>query len=317
MAGNLQGIGFSELTPAGTPGFADQSSAFRGLTVGPLKIDYGPKGTTSHFTVSCLTIAPLINYYNYIIQFGGSGTFLGCDVGADGTTGAETKSLEVSVPGLVNGLTSLLAELYFDAWELLTNENTDSIFANPLIVGASGWMTDNDKVVLSYVATQGGTVSEAVGASNAAVTAGTLTAPVAGGSAGKYVAPTDSRSKQIYLEILKGQTEFERPAYVLRHTSYCSAGALYNTSAANTEEIYSPAQLLTEVGSGWTYNLPPRLYSKIAGILFQIAPTTEATYYTWGWKKTIAREVVQANFMVEVETEYALALWSNLRYALR
>jgi hypothetical protein len=103
----------------------------------------------------------------------------------------------------------------------------------------------------------------------------------------------------------------------LRHTSYCSAGALYNTSTANTEKIYSPAQLLTEVGSGWTYNLPPRLYSKIAGIPEQYAPATEASYYTWGWKKTISREPVLSNFMVECETEYVLNLWSNLRYALR
>lgn len=286
------------------------------LTFGPIKVDYGPKGTTTHFTVSCLLIAPLVSYYNYIITFGASGSFLGCDVGLDGATTAEVKSLEVSLPGLPAGF-GFLSELFFDSWELLTNEPTDSIFNNPLIVGSTGWMTDNDKVVLSYVATQGGTVSEAVSSCNAAITAGTLPAPVAGGSGGLYQAPTDDRSKQIYLEILKGQTEFERPAYVLRHTSYCSAGSLYNTSTANVEKIYTPAQLLTEVGSGWTYNLPPRLYSKIASIPFQVAPTTEASFYQWGWKKTISREPVLSNFMVECSTEYALGLWSNLRYAPR
>ena len=299
MAGNLQGVGFA------------------GLTFGPIKIDYGPKGTTSHFTASCLTIGPLINYYNYVIQFGASGTFLGCDVGIDGVTSAEVKSLEVSVPGLVNNLGIALSELYFDSWELLTNENSDSIFNNPLIVGSSGWMTDNDKVVLSYVATQGGTVAEAVTACNAAITAGTLPAPTAGGSAGLYIAPTDARSKQIYLEILKGQVEFERPAYVLRHTSYCSAGALYNTNVSYTQCLYTPGQLLTECGSNWTYNLPPRLYSKISAIPYQYAPTTEASFYTWSWLKTISREVVQANFMVEISTEYSLNLWSSLRYAAR
>lgn len=294
-----------------------QFQGYAGLVPGSLKIDYGPKGTTSHFTLQCPTIGPLINYYNYIIQFGGSGEFLGLDVGVDGQTSAFDKLLSVSVPGLVNNLSNYIAELYFDSWELLTNETQDSIFNNPLIVGPSGWMTDNDKVVLSYVATQGGTISQAVAASNAAVALGTLPAPTTGGSAGQYTAPTDSRSKQIYIELLKGQTQFERPAYVLRHTSYCSAGALYNTSTAYTECIYSPGQLLTECGSGWTYNLPPRLYSKIAGIPYQYAPTTEAAFYTWGWKKTIAREPVLANFLVEVSTEYSLALWSNLRYALR
>jgi hypothetical protein len=299
-----------------------QGSGFLALTFGPLKIDYGPKGTTTHFTVTCLTIGPLIAYYNYIVQFGASGTFLGCDVGLDGSTGAEVKSLEVSVPGLLNNLQSVLSELYFDLWELLTNEPTDSIFNNPLIVGAAGWMTDNDKVILSSVAINGFALDEALADANKRCndTPQSLSYPASGGtgdSPSQYQSPSDSRSKQIYIEIMKGQTEFERPAYVLRHTSYCSAGALYNTSTANTGKIYTPAQLLTEVGSGWTYNLPPRLYSKIAGIPFQLAPTTEAGYYEWGWKKTISREPVMANFMVECETEYALNLWSTLRYEPR
>jgi hypothetical protein len=299
MAGNLQGVGFS------------------GLTVGPLKIDYGPKGMTSHYTVSCLEIGPLQAYYNYIVQFGASGTFLGCDKGVDGVTTAETKSLEVSVPGLVANLGSVLSELFFDSWELLTNENTDSIFNNPLIVGSTGWMTDNDKVVLSYCATNGLTIAQSVSTANAAITAGTLPAPTTGGSAGKYQAPTDSRSKQIYLEILKGQTEFGRPSKVLRHVSYCSAGSLYNNSIDGEECIYTTAQLLSEAGSGWTYNLPPRLYSEIAAQPVQYAPATEAAFYTWGWKKTVGREPVMSNFIVEREVEYALGLWSNLRYQPR
>jgi hypothetical protein len=303
MAGNLQAFGFDE------------------LTFGPVKIDYGPKGTTTHFTVTCPQIGQLINYYNYIIQFGASGTFLGCDVGLDGVTTAEVKSLEVSVPGIANSLTNLLAELYFDSWELLANEITDSIFNNPLIVGSTGWMTDNDKVILSYVATNGGTISQAVSACNAACNASpaTLPHPVTGGigSPTQYQAPSDARSQQIFLELLKGQTEFGRPSKVLRHTSYCSAGALYNSSIQYEECIYTAAQLLSEVGSGWTYNLPPRLYSEIAAQPVQFAPTTESAFYTFGWKKTIGREPVMANFMIEREVEYALGLWSNLRYALR
>lgn len=300
MAGNKQAIGWS------------------GLTFGPIKIDYGPKGTTTHFTVSEANnnAAALINYYNYIIQFGASGTFLGLDKGVDSITSAEVMSLEVSFPGIPAGY-GFLSELLFDSWELLTNENTDSIFNNPLIVGSSGWMTDNDKVVLSYCATNGYTIAQSVATANAAISAGTLPAPESGGSGGLYIAPTDARSIQIYLEILKGQTEFGRPAKVLRHTSYCSAGNLYNSSIANEECIYTTAQLLTEVGSGWTYNLPPRLYSEIAAQPIQYAPTTEAAFYLWGWKKTVGREPVLSNFLVEREVEYALGLWSTLRYAPR
>jgi len=299
MAGNKQGVGDGR------------------LTFGPIKIDYGPKGTTTHFTVTCLTLWPLINYYNYIIQFGASGSFLGCDVGQDGITSAENKSLEVSVPGLVNNQAQYLTELFFDSWELLSNENTDSIFNNPLIVGAGGWMTDNDKVILSYVATGGGNVADAIASCNTDVASGTLPAPTTGGAAGLYIAPTDGRSQQLLIEIKKGQVEFGRPSKVLRHTSYCSAGALYNTGIGYEECIYTPAQLLSEVGSGWTYNLPPRLYSEISAQPFQYAPATEAPYYKWGWKKSIGREPVLTNFMVERDVEYCLGLWSTIRYGSR
>lgn len=304
MAGNLQNLGLDE------------------LTFGPVKVSYGPKGNTTHFTVTCPTIAPLVAYYNYAVQFGAAGDFLGCDVGSDGVTSAEVKSLEVSYPGLAGTLGGFLSELFFDSWEFLTNEPTDSIFINPLIVGSTGWMTDNDKVVLSYIATNGGRMADAVSECNYRCNSvpQSLPYPATGGTAdvpSQYQSPSDPRSKQIFLEIMKGQTEYEKPAYVLRHTSYCSPGALYNSATDGTQQIYTTAQLLTEVGSGWTYNLPPRLYSKISGIPIQMAPTVEAPYYQFGWLKTIAREVQLANFMIEVETEYSLNLWSNLRYAPR
>jgi hypothetical protein len=307
MAGNLQNRGYNV------------------LTFGPLKIDYGPKGTTSHFTVTCPTIQPLINYYNYIVSFGASGTLEGADTGSDGVTSAEVKRLEVSIPGLVNGLENYIDELYFDTWELLTNEATESIFSNPLIVGnesgGTGWMNDNDKVVLSYMARNNCTMAEAVSDLNAMVNATpqSLNPPISGGAAGspdQYQGVSDVRSIQIMLEIQKGQGEYENPTYVLRHTSYCSPTALYDSSIENVECIYTPAQLLTEVGSGWTYNLPPRLYSKIAQIPVRYPPLTEADYYVFGWLKRITREPQLSNFMISVETEYECNLWSNLRYAL-
>ena len=299
-----------------------QSGGFAGLTPGPIKIDYGPKGTTTHFTMSCNTIGPLIAYYNYIIQFGASGTFLGCDVGIDGLLSAEVKSLEVSVPGLVNNLSLFLSELYFDSWELLTNESTDSIFNNPLIVGAAGWMNDNDKAVLSYVALKDVDIPAAVSAWNtmAGLTPQGVHYPVTGGTGASpslYQNPSDARSVQIFTEIQKGQTEFGSPSKVLRHTSYCSAGSLYNTGIGFEECIYTPAQLLSEVGSGWTYNLPPRLYSEISAQPIQFAAPAEAPFYQWGWKKTVGREPVLSNFIVEREVEYSLGLWSSLKYALR
>ena len=299
--------------------------------VGPVVIEYGPKGMTSRYTMTCPTIQPLIDYYNYIVKYGASGTFKGLDSSADGTLGAAEKELEVSVPGIVNNYGRYISELFFDSWELLTNEQNDTIFANPLIVGngtgGTGWMTDNDKAVLSWMARNGGSgsanpIAQAVTACNAMcnMTPQALPYPILGGTGAsphQYQAPSDPRSVQLLLEIMKGQSEYERPTYVLRHTSYCSSNSMYNTSRNYIEHIYTPAQLLTEVGSGWTYNLPPRLYSEIAQIPQEYAPSMEASYYTWGWLKRKTREPVMSNFVVEIATEYVCGLWSNLRYAQR
>lgn len=292
MAGTLQSVG-------------DPS-----LTFGPIVVDYGTKGCTTHFSVSCMTIGPLISYYNYIVQFGASGQFHGLGYGNDGVTTAFEKRLDVSLPGLPTNF-GAISELFFDQWELLSNETAQTIFANPLIVGSTGWMVENDKTVLSTMSQYGLPISGAVDQANSdyKVTNGTDRIPL-------YSAPTVPKSLQLEIEIKKGQIEYENPTYVLRHTSYCSPDQNYDSSINNVETIYSPAELLTEVATGWTYNLPARLYSKIASIPTQVAPTDEATYYSWGWLKRITRETVLSNFMIEVSTEYQLALWSNLRYAL-
>jgi len=276
------------------------------LIPGSLRIEYGPKGCTSHFSLICPTIGPLVQYLNYVQARGGSGEIMGCDVGIDGQTGAVEKSMTVSIPGLVNNLNQFIQELYFDQWELLSDHGTDSIFSNPLITGSAGWMDANDKDVLSEVATKQLSLSAAVTQADTDVSAN---AP--------HSLPTDPRSLQIMTELLKGQSEYQSPNYVLRHTSYCSANSLYNTSVANTQLIYSPAQLLTEVGTNWTYNCPPRLISVISSIPYQFAPADEASYYSWGWLKSITRQPVLSNFIVETNTEYACGLWSNLRYAHR
>ncbi|MEN6533321.1 MAG: hypothetical protein ABFD89_06635 [Bryobacteraceae bacterium] len=276
----------------------------------------GPKGSTTHFRVHSPSLAALTNYHNYILTYGASVTFRGCD-------GGEDRSLDVELPGMSSVTAGVLSELFFDQWELLTNEATDTIFANPLIVGGVSPVLDyNGKTVLSKLALNGGSLVNAVNRCNADLVSagGNLTAPTVGngGTAdGKFQAPSSAAAKQLTLEILKGQTEYMKPTYVLRHTSYCSAGATYNANVAGSMLIYSTAQLLSEVSRGWTYNLPQRLNSKVAAIPYQSAPGEEASYYTWGWLKKITREPVLANFMVEVSSEYELALWSNLRYWLR
>jgi len=302
MAGNLLSVGNS------------------GLTFGPMEILYSPRGMTTRLRVTCPSLGPLVAYFNTIKSAGASGRFLGLDNGTDGVTTAENKELEVEFPGLFSAAALLIGDVSFDQWELVTNESSETIFANPLIVGGgSPVLNYNAKTVLSRLARDGGTLSQAIDSCNSDITSGNLTAPTAGngGTAdGKFQKPSTGAATQLTVEILKGQTEYENPTYVLRHTSYTSATDTYNSNLANVMQIYSPAQLLTEVGSGWAYNLPTRLYSKIASIPFQSAPGDESSYYTWGWLKKITREPVLSNFIVEVSTEYELGLWSNLRYAL-
>lgn len=276
------------------------------LTVGPIVVDFGPKGTTTRYTLTCPTAAPLVAYYNYIIRFGASGVLYGCDYGSDGVTSGMEKKLEVCLPGLLATM-GFINELLFDQWEILTNEDSDSIFDNPLIVGVHGWMNQNDKDVLSTMQLTNSSLSDAPGKADTYV-------PSYVATYGNHIAPTDTRSLQLAKEIVKQQAEYQRPSYVLRHTSYCSAGSLYNTATSGTQMLYTNGQLLSEIGSGWNFNCPNRIISEIASIPQQFAAADEAAFYEWSWLKTISRQSNLTNFLVETSTEYALGLWSTLRY---
>ena len=281
-----------------------QSIGYAGLNFGAIEVVYGPKGVTTRYTVQCTTIQPLVNYYNLIVQFGASGIFKGLDLGVDGATSAEEKTLSVEFPGIFTSISNIISILYFDQWELITNEASDTIFDNKFITGTNSLnsfstpiLNYNDKIVLSRFDRVGGSLSDAITSLNQDILDGNIVPPVAGAgpfgggtAAGQFQAPGLSSPKDAYggtapqqlaVEISVGQDDFERPTYVLRHTSYCNPNSLYNSGIEFTECIYTPAQLLTEVGSGWTYNLPPRLYSKIAQIPVEFTAVTEQPYYLW------------------------------------
>jgi hypothetical protein len=294
MAGNLQFLGNITLV----------NESF--------KVKYGPKGLVTVFRMTSPSIAALISYYNYIQPFGASGELSGVD-------GGQERYIDVEVPGITTNIQGVLNELLFDEWELLSNESAESIFANPLIVsGGTPVLNYNDRVVLSRLSRDGGTISSAVTSCNSDITSGNLTAPNPGNggtSANQFQKPATGAPTQLALEILKGQTEYAAPTRVLRHQSYCSPTQLYNSSTAREETVYSVAHLLSEISTGWNYNCPPRLISKISGIPSRAAATDESGYYFWGWKKSISREVLLPDFVMEISTEYELGLWSNIRYA--
>lgn len=226
-------------------------------------------------------------------------------LGASGTLhfAQDDPTYEYELPGIPSNLTNLIPELFFDDWQLLSNESTDSIWRNQIILGQINY---NDRTVLARMERKSFTSKEAVAELNLD--------PLFSGTT--FVVPTGAVSKQLGKEIDKNQTEYEAPVHVLIHTTVCSPTKLYNVARSNVMKIYTPAQLLTEVSSGWTYNLPDRLYSEIASIPVETAPDDESAYYQWGWLKKITRTVTTSNFMMEVGTEYVLGLWSTLRYGL-
>src|ERR1019366_6095788 len=166
----------------------------------------GPKGSTTHYKVNCTSVANLVAYYNYLLTFGASVSFAGCD-------GGEHRELVVELPGMSSVTVGMLSELFFDQWELLTNEANETSFANPLIVGGDYPVLNyNDKTVLSKLALNGGQLVDTVNRCNADLApAGNLPPP----PGGKFVAPTAPAAAQLTLEIMKGQTEYMKPTYVL------------------------------------------------------------------------------------------------------
>lgn len=323
--------------PLGDPSFVGDVTNLKFTTLHTVA---GPKGTVSRYSVFCPNVEVLTAYAQYITQSGATIDFVGPDLGTE-------RDMTVELPGIAAGVN--VPELFFDQWELLTNEASDTIFADPQLITPQPALTlyypnpvlnYNDKVVLSRVARTGDNITNAVTDCNTDISTGNLPPPLIGtgprggggpntglaGTPGQFQAPGLNSPKdafggfaptQIYHELKKGQAEYGAPTYVLRHTSYCSPGASYNTSIAHTYQIYTPAALLSEIASGWTYNCPFRLLSKISQIPVQFAAPEESPYYTWGWLKKITRETQMANFMVEVAVEYECALWSSLRYAIR
>jgi hypothetical protein len=277
----------------------------------PTELLFDPRRGMSfrqHVTCGKLTAtaqAQLLAIVNQVQGWGASGKMV---------FSQEKPSLEYELVGVPSNLTGTLSELFFDDWQMQIDDLTNTIFANTII---GTWLSYNDRMVLQRYMKLGSSTAlqDVVTSLNTDVTAGVLTPPA---GASTFSAPASTAyQQQIFKQIDKDQTEFLDPLPVLHHTSVCSPGSTYNVSRANEMCIYTPAQLLSEVGSGWTNNLPPRLYSQISSYPYRYAPADEASYFTWGWLKTRATQGTQTNFMVEVHQEYKLNLWPNIYYALR
>lgn len=245
-------------------------------------------------------------------------------------------SLEYELPGVPSNLP--VTELFFDDWQMQIDDLTNTIFTNT-VLGSN--LLYNDRMVLQRYMKLGSSTSiedvvislnvdvNATDAAGNASPAITPPNPTNGGSAttgptGYYQFQQPSAANgafynlaaEVFKMIDKDQTEFLDPLPVLHHTTACSPGATYNATRANEMCIYTTAQLLSECGSGWTYNLPGRIYSELAAFPTRTAPPDEAAFFTWGWLKTRQTQATQTNFMIEVHQEYKLNLWPNIYYAL-
>ena len=234
---------------------------------------------------------------------------------SQGATGEFTVSpvlseLETETPiqGItINGVT--ISEYVFDQWEIETNEASESVFGDPRVQAN---ISSNDRAVIARAIADGSTLTAAAASCTTDGIGANWPSPVT-----NFVAPTAGQSLQLYNEMMKMQDAWGPFTYVLRHTSNTNAQSTYNVADNNVNQIYTTAQLLSEVQSGllWTYPIPSRLVTKILNIPVQYAETNEAAYYLWGWKKSASREQINAQFRVDIVTEYVLALWSTIRYA--
>jgi hypothetical protein len=216
---------------------------------------------------------------------------------------------ETPIGGItINGVT--ISDYVFDQWEIETNESSESLFQCPRIKNN---VSANDRAVIARAVADGTSLAAAAAACTADGV-GLNWSPVIT----TFTAPTLAMPNQLYNEMIKGQDAWGPFTYVLRHTSNVSQYSGYNVADNNVNCLYTTAQLLSEVGNAslWTYPIPARLVTKINNIPVESPAPDEADYYLWSWKKSASREQINAQFRVDIVTEYVLALWSTIRYAM-
>lgn len=113
---------------------------------------------------------------------------------------------------------------------------------------------------------------------------------------------------------IRGTTHYPVSQYVLRHTANVWNGFVGLTDDDGAGEIYSTAQLVAEVSTGWTFNCPPRLIAKIQSVGKSGTPHDG---YVFGWLKKASTENTSANNRIDISSEYWFFEWSKRLYPLR
>lgn len=212
-----------------------------------------------------------------------------------------------------------------DSWEIVANNEEPDLLNNPAFQALVAGVLQPGDTVFNVVAAMRYylDLNTAPDGTNGAFT--TPPNPPPSGTTGPTnLVPYAGTVVEIYYQIFQGGgTNYRRSNYVLRHKTNvsnrwngASPGLNPNIADLFVDNIYSPAQLMTEVTSPalWAYPLPPRLQTKLLAI---VPPVTLSSgdfqsgliLYEWGWLKGGSTENSAANNRVDIQTEYTLYLW--------
>lgn len=121
---------------------------------------------------------------------------------------------------------------------------------------------------------------------------------------------------RMYNKVLNDQTHYQDSLYALRHTTNAPSYWTANIADANTNCIYTTAQLLSEAqnSSFWALPLPDRMAYKISAAASAFtsglpAPVLAAPGYMVGWMKSPFGESSVGRDRVEIQGGYVLDLW--------
>ena len=151
---------------------------------------------------------------------------------------------------------------------------------------------------------------------------GTVTSPFdltklpGGGGSGALVIGTGSNTTanryavDLFWQIVRGADHFGYAHYVLHHSFVVPFAFSSAVSTANVMQIYTTAQLLTEV-DGMDSSFPSGMTTAINAI---VAPMASPDRFLWGWLKSPASDNTLPNYRREISQYYELAMWSLFDY---
>lgn len=193
-----------------------------------------------------------------------------------------------------------------DSWSIGSNDDQLSVFLNPNIINDL-----NANVVGGY--------DVAVPLLQQALSNTPPDFPKIGVAGTPWVNyPNNGATLLLWPALVGGTTDFRNSAsalgYVIRHRTNISNRSLVNIADFGTGQIYTMAQLLSEVSSTllWNNPCPPNLLYFIAN--FAVPPAVTNT--TVGFFKDRSNRETAANNRIDIITEYTYVQANNSLYAL-